>query len=309
LCHPTDERAVDGRSSTHAIVRPISEEARGTAPAEEERMLRSLLVTAVGSFVFVACSATLNGVGASCFITPAPQCPTAACHGGGATTSASCVNGLWECPAISDIACEGPLDAGGDCAGLAQPSCSQCGVSVAPTCQQGGWVCPVLGVACAYDGGTPVACSATKACPAGFMCGYKIADACSATGECFPEPSKTGALCSAISPACSCAGANINVACTGYPSGYASAPVAYPGQCGKGPFACGAMSCDAATQYCKIGEGGAGGPDGGANASYSCEPLPAACAADHTCTCVDKAVGGQLCSEKGGTLTVTFEYP
>lgn len=70
-------------------------------------------------------------------------------------------------------------------------------------------------------------------------------------------------------------------------------------------FPCGdLLVCHAASEYCKVGVGG----PAGAHPSYGCEPIPAACANDVTCACIEPAVGGQLCSDASG-VTVTFEYP
>lgn len=70
-------------------------------------------------------------------------------------------------------------------------------------------------------------------------------------------------------------------------------------------FTCGKFLCHSATQYCKVGVGGAFNSP----TSYQCEPIPAACTDDHGCTCIRPAVGGQLCADDGGEVTVTFEYP
>ena len=70
-------------------------------------------------------------------------------------------------------------------------------------------------------------------------------------------------------------------------------------------FPCGGLLvCHAASEYCKIGVGG----PAGAQPSYQCVPVPAACASNVTCTCIKPASGGQLCSDAPG-VTVTFEYP
>jgi hypothetical protein len=156
-------------------------------------------------------------------------------------------------------------------------------------------------------GGT---CATDNDCAATQMCAFKIADACSATGSCIARPA-SGPACQAFSPACTCSDQIINVACTPYPDGYASQPVAYRGTCEAGVvdagsgFACGnALTCPS-TQVCKIGMGGA---MNAAN-SYSCVDYPAACSSMHTCACTKSGLSAQQCAESGGNVTVTFLYP
>ena len=78
---------------------------------------------------------------------------------------------------------------------------------------------------------------------------------------------------------------------------------------GGGPFACGSLTCDGTKEYCQVSEGGAVKPDGGGNVSYACQPIPASCAADVTCSCIQNQVHAQQCSESGGDVTVTFQFP
>jgi hypothetical protein len=37
--------------------------------------------------------------------------------------------------------------------------------------------------------------------------------------------------------------------------------------------------------------------------------IPASCAQDHSCACIKAAVSAQQCTESGGGVTVTFQYP
>jgi hypothetical protein len=78
-----------------------------------------------------------------------------------------------------------------------------------------------------------------------------------------------------------------------------------------GSFACGASTCDGATEYCEVLTGGIPPPDGGAPGvvSSSCSPLPAACAGAATCACVEAAVGGGpvTCTESAGDVTLVRE--
>jgi hypothetical protein len=145
-----------------------------------------------------------------------------------------------------------------------------------------------------------------------MMCGFKIADKCAAVGTCLTRPSP-GPTCNSISLACTCSNQNINVACTVYPSGYASQPVAQLAACegpdggtAAAPFACGnaGVTCPG-TQVCKIGEGGAVGTP----PSYTCVDYPSQCASMHTCNCVKTGLSATICSENGGNVTVTFLYP
>jgi hypothetical protein len=155
-------------------------------------------------------------------------------------------------------------------------------------------------------------CSTDSDCGSGMMCAFKIADTCAAVGTCLTRPSP-GPMCHAIALACTCNKQEINVACTIYPSGYASQPVAQLSACegpdagaAAAPFACGngGATCPG-TQVCKIGEGGAVGT----SPSYTCVDYPAQCASMHTCNCVKTGLGAMQCSENGGNVTVTFLYP
>ena len=80
----------------------------------------------------------------------------------------------------------------------------------------------------AGDGG---GCATDADCGTGKMCGFKTADACSATGTCFDSPGPGGVACLAYAPGCTCDGMEINLACNGYPNGYASKPVLHTGAC------------------------------------------------------------------------------
>ena len=75
-------------------------------------------------------------------------------------------------------------------------------------------------------------------------------------------------------------------------------------------FACGAATCDVASQYCSESGGGAQLPDAGSNFSETCEALPAECAASPTCACVNAATNnGCPCTTNGGGVTVECLYP
>jgi hypothetical protein len=71
-------------------------------------------------------------------------------------------------------------------------------------------------------------CVSDADCPNNGLCGYPEAASCAATGVCFESP---GAVCLAFSPGCACDGSQINVACTGLPSGYFSKALLHTGEC------------------------------------------------------------------------------
>jgi hypothetical protein len=160
-----------------------------------------------------------------------------------------------------------------------------------------------IGVSTGGSGGAVNACSTDSDCGEG-ICGFAIKDGCSAVGECFPTP---GPLCDAYSPGCACDGTVVSVICEGLPDGYAKKPLEHVGACKQsGPFQCGdALTCDSASQYCKIAMGGPCCPP----PSYSCEAIPADCTDDYSCSCIQSAVGAQMCDDSGDGVTVTFQYP
>lgn len=160
----------------------------------------------------------------------------------------------------------------------------------------------------AQEAGAP--CTSNSDCPAKQVCAFLKSQGCAAQGRCV-----TGFMvrCNSYAPGCACDGTTISVACTGLPAGYVSKPLAYPGQCdadggtdGGARFPCGStLTCDAKTQYCSIGVGGpCCGPP-----YYTCASIPSQCTTAHTCACIESAVNAQQCSESGGAVTVTFEYP
>jgi|SRR5580692_9647051 hypothetical protein len=79
------------------------------------------------------------------------------------------------------------------------------------------------------DAGTQ-ACKTAADCPTTEQCGFAESAGCAATeGQCFP----TGAVCNSFSPGCACSGQIINIACTGLPNGYSTAPLLHAGPCTK----------------------------------------------------------------------------
>jgi len=81
------------------------------------------------------------------------------------------------------------------------------------------------------DAGTTVACKSTADCTPGLECGFPQTPACTSTGQCFVAPAVS---CLAYSPGCACDGTEINIACTGLPSGYATKPLRHTGACVDG---------------------------------------------------------------------------
>src|SRR5438105_12083116 len=72
------------------------------------------------------------------------------------------------------------------------------------------------------DGGGTGTCSTDGDCGVGRVCGFLAADACTAKGTCFDSPAQGTPQCHAYTPGCACDGTEVNLACNGYPSGYAS---------------------------------------------------------------------------------------
>jgi hypothetical protein len=156
------------------------------------------------------------------------------------------------------------------------------------------------------------ACSADGDCGPGRLCSFRIADGCAAVGVCFTPP-PPGPMCEVYEAACTCDNKTINIACTIYPDGYASAPVLNTGDCelmvptdaGNGAsFVCGNVVCTD-SQVCKSGSGGAYP----GTTTYTCVDYPSQCASNRTCACVKPALGAQDCSTSNGDVTVDFDYP
>ncbi len=162
----------------------------------------------------------------------------------------------------------------------------------------------------AEDAGTGTSCTTSGDC-SGRTCVFNIADGCSAKGTCITPP--PGPQCNLVQLACSCTNQSVNIACT-YPSGYASAPIAYTQECelsvpdsgadAAAVLTCGTTACTA-DQVCKVGMGGVYP----GTTSYTCVALPSACVNDPTCDCVKPALGATMCSASPAGVTVTFEYP
>ena len=76
---------------------------------------------------------------------------------------------------------------------------------------------------------------------------------------------------------------------------------------GDGGVPCGTATCDARNDYCQNDNGGAVPPEGGSASSYTCTPIPAACDAGKSCACIN--TNGCQCTDNGGAITVTCNFP
>jgi hypothetical protein len=71
-------------------------------------------------------------------------------------------------------------------------------------------------------------------------------------------------------------------------------------------IACGTAKCDVATQICVVRT------PVGPSETYTCEPIPAGCAADRSCACVSTTVCAgaySKCTDPGDPDTVVCECP
>jgi hypothetical protein len=156
------------------------------------------------------------------------------------------------------------------------------------------------------SGGT-AACATDADCGSNRVCGFPESDGCAAKGQCFAAP---GVVCQAYSAGCACDGTEINVACTGLPSGFVAKPLAHAGACVDActasypclsTVACAAdtdcatlgSGCDACMKMCGCASAGSGCcpagwglyactyPDGGAG--FACHNPQMGCASSTTC--------------------------
>jgi hypothetical protein len=128
------------------------------------------------------------------------------------------------------------------------------------------------------------------------------------TGTCKPRPdlcpiSATGAAPPAIvaTPTCACDGKIYGNQCDAFRAGF---DVNAHGTCNlpAGSFACGTTQCTIATQYCRR-QPHTKGAD-----TFSCVALPAGCAGNQGCGCLQAQPCGNLCAgtaAAGMTLTCT----
>ena len=151
-----------------------------------------------------------------------------------------------------------------------------------------GWGKHSNGGGSAGDGG---GCATDADCGTGKMCCFKTADACSATGTCFDSPGPGGVACLAYAPGCTCDGMEINLACNGYPNGYASKPVLHTGACDSAVDA--GASCATDTD-CGSGKMCAFKIADACSATGTClvrpAPGPECAAFSPACTCSDQII-------------------
>jgi hypothetical protein len=163
------------------------------------------------------------------------------------------------------------------------------GLGCAPACLNGvvkdGNGCDTCSCAPSPDAGpAPSTCTTNADCGAGGLCGYASLSACAATGTCFAT---SGPVCDLFSPGCGCDGTEIDVACTGLPSGYVSKPLLHTGVCTDAGAPDGGTSdagpSDAGSDCCPTGWGlhACKQPDGGAG--MACHNPQLGCASSATC--------------------------
>jgi hypothetical protein len=230
------------------------------------------------------------------------------CHLG----ASKCVNGVYACPSV---VC--PADAGA-CSGSEvcnEPNVPE-GCYLGPgSCVNGAYECPP--VVCPADSGT---CAAVACVEPPIPSGCQLGQPTCVNGQYVCAP----VVCPGDAGSCStdnvvCSEPNIPPGCSlGEPScvngQYQCPPVVCPVNADAGSFACDQATCDAATQYCFITQGGAIHPDGSVNMSGVCNPIPTACANDTagaaaTCACLQQQAHGTTCSSNGDDYTVYLDAP
>jgi hypothetical protein len=142
-------------------------------------------------------------------------------------------------------------------------------------------------------------------CGAGEWCN-RGEGVCAGKGVCETLPPSPPPSCPAY-PAMLC-GCNGTAYCSVDDAHASGVEIAVEGSC---TFGCGPSTCDALTQFCDHGSGGVALPDGGTNQRWECKTLPAACAQDRSCTCVqaDPSSKGELCNVSDGHVQVEHLYP
>lgn len=137
-------------------------------------------------------------------------------------------------------------------------------------------------------------------------------------GGCLKQDPLEGTPCT---PGQSVCDTGVDLCCRGYAwlcnptkhtwekAGLGCACLPDAGQHDAGYFACGEKTC-APNEYCTTASGGVPLPDAGNNTTYTCSPIPPACAASPTCTCLESnGAGCGNCTESNGHLEVTCLYP
>jgi hypothetical protein len=173
---------------------------------------------------------------------------------------------------------------------------------------QCGWTFP----ACPTDACVALPCAA-------LLCEYGTlettqSDGCPGCGECAPPPGDAGLTSDACPStlACNLPDCIYGVIPQKDAQGCALCAICAPAPDGGGPFACvgyndgGVITCDGATQYCSLIQGGA------IDSSHppACDSLPSQCLSDRTCACLDPQGGGTACTtDASGNLTLTLDAP
>ncbi len=140
----------------------------------------------------------------------------------------------------------------------------------------------------------PTTCTSDSDCPTGDGCAYLESEACSAKGTCVSEAQ---AMCEAFSPGCACDGTTINVACTPYPAGYVSKPLAHTGECGDGGGGVLPPTTCTSDSDCQTGDGCAYLESEACSATGTCVPETAATCQAYSpgCAC-DGTVINTVCT-------------
>ncbi len=154
------------------------------------------------------------------------------------------------------------------------------------------------------DGGTGRACGgfAGARCAATEFCDFGR-NTCGATdeqGTCRPRPGGCGDI---FAPVCGCDNVVHGNECDANAAGV---DVNANGSCPipSGQFACGFRTCTTSEQYCERGVSDIGGePD-----TFTCKPLPAACGAVASCSCMTAEPCGSFCAG-GGATGITLTCP
>lgn len=138
-------------------------------------------------------------------------------------------------------------------------------------------------------------------CPVGSWCNRGVG-VCghTASGVCEPLPPPPPPSCPF--EYCGCDGKTY---CSAEHAHGLGIEIAVKGTCA---FACGDKTCNALTEVCDHGTGGA--PiDGGLPESWQCQPLPSACTNSRTCACVTSVLSADSCVEPDGHVEIQHLWP
>lgn len=138
----------------------------------------------------------------------------------------------------------------------------------------------------------PTDCFTNDDCKTGEVC--MRPEDCDPEGTCAPV---ADACSGAQSPVCGCDGVSYASPCAAAMAGQSAHLSAT--ECSTSPageFPCGTGYCELATEYCRQAQDG----------TLACQPVPAACASDPTCDCVDDKVGCSACTstKAGGAVAL-----